>query len=103
MNTKLMLAFSLLITGISLTVGAQTPAPASTSPKVETKLRCDFVSATGFADTSRTVALADMKIKCKDPAVMNGAQPMCCFLYQRSDLGDKPDELRLKCDKFEPK
>jgi hypothetical protein len=103
MNPKLTLTLSLLVGGISLTSGAQTPAPASTSPKVETKLRCDFVSATGFADTSRTVKLADMKIKCKDPAVMKGSQLMYCFLYQRSDLGDKPDELRLQCDKFQPK
>ena len=94
MNPKFTLAVSLLVGGISLTAGAQSPSPAATSAQVKPNQRCDIVSATGFTDGSREINPGTIKLKCKEP-VSQTTLPSLCHFQKRND--DKPDELTLYC------
>jgi hypothetical protein len=93
MNPKLTLALSLLMGGISLTAGAQSPSPAATSPQVKPNQRCDLVSATGFIDGSQKIGPARIRLKCEKP--VDTFLTAVCQVSKGKD--DKPDELFMGC------
>ena len=101
MNIKLTLALSLLMGGISLTVGAQTPAPAATSPQVKPNQRCDFESASGFVDGSKksnpALPAGYMRLNCLKP--VDTSFSAVCNVFKMKEL--KPNELILSCN-FNP-